>query len=116
MIPYEVYKVIHLFSLILFFSSAAVQLISKNQEKVFKILGGVSTLLVLVSGMGLLARVGISHGQSWPLWAMLKVFFWLALAVMVPVSAKRFPNRGRTVYAISMGLFLVAVIVVNYKP
>ena len=115
MISYEVYKVIHLFSLVLFFTSGAIQLVGKSQEKIFKILTGVATLFILVSGMGLLARIGVSHDAGWPLWAVVKVIIWLVLGALVPIAAKRFPDSGRLIYWAMMGLFLIAAIVVNFK-
>ena len=67
MIPYETYKVIHLASLAILLTGFALQFYGLG-NKLHKVLTGIATLTVLVSGMGLMARLGIAHGSAWPAW------------------------------------------------
>ena len=75
MLSYDFYKTLHLFSLVLFLGTMSFTLAQPAGQapKQMKILSGVSSLFLLVAGMGLLARIGVSHGTGWPLWAMLRV-------------------------------------------
>ncbi len=114
MIPYEVYKVIHLFFLMVLFTGFTLQFWGVAEKKL-KILTGIATLLVLVSGMGLLARIGISHGEPWPMWVRLKVLVWLVVGVGAAVVVKRFPRHGKKAYVMMMTLFLLAAVMAVYK-
>lgn len=113
---YEFYKIFHLISLFFLIFLAGGSLRANAQEKWEKILSGVLSFFVLVSGMGLLARIGVSHGEPWPLWAMLKVVLWLVLTISAPVVLKRFTSfvpKYRFIYPI---IVLVAVYVIILKP
>lgn len=116
MISYPIYKIIHLTSLFIFFTSASLYLLGNNKAKVFKILSGVSTLFILVSGMGLLARIGISHGEPFPIWVLLKFLIWGILGIGIPVLAKRFTKLNTAGYISMLFLFILAAYLVNYKP
>lgn len=116
MIPYEIYKVIHLTSLFIFFTASSIALIGDKNIKLFKILQGVATFFILVSGMGLLARLGITHGSPWPLWAILKVVIWICLGILIPVISKRFKGLTKISYWMMMILFIFAATLAIYKP
>lgn len=116
MIAYEIYKIIHLTSLMIFFTASAIALIGDKNIKIFKILQGLATLFILVSGMGLLARIGITHGSPWPSWAIFKVLIWLTLALSVPIINKRWPQFKTALYWPMMMLFVLAAILAVYKP
>ncbi len=116
MISYEVYKIIHLSSLALAFSGLGINLFAKSNNRLFKILGGVCALLIFVSGMGLLARIGVKHAEPWDLWIRLKVLIWAFIAIGAPVVAKRIPKFSQQYYWFCIVLFTVAVGLVNYKP
>lgn len=114
MISYEVYKVIHLSSLALLLTGFALQFYGVK-TKLFKILTGVATLFVLVSGMGLMARLGIGHGQAWPVWIFVKFTIWFIVGVGSAVVVKRAPQLGSIAYALMMVLFVIAAITANFK-
>jgi hypothetical protein len=114
-IPYEVYKIIHLTSLMIMFCSFTVALIGEKKIKLFNILAGVSTLLILVSGMGLLPNVGITHGAAWPIWVKLKVFFWALVGIGVPVVIKRTTGLNKVAFWVMIVIYAVVVAAVNYK-
>ncbi len=115
MIPYEIYKTIHLTSLFLLVSGFAVAFFTQNQMKFFRIVNGIMTLLVFVSGMGLLARIGIKHAEPWPLWVKVKVIMWFLVGVGGAIVAKRFPKFKVYAYGTMMVCVFLAIYSAIYK-
>jgi uncharacterized membrane protein SirB2 len=113
--PYEVYKILHLSSLMLLFLSFAASIFSNENKKLYKILAGVMTLFVLVSGFGLLARLGIAHGSAWGTWVYLKMFIWAIVGIGGPIIIKRLPAQKMNFFWLSYLLFIVAAVAANYK-
>lgn len=116
MISYEVYKIIHILCILLTVAALAVGYYSA-QPKHIKIISGVTSLLILVSGMGLLARIGVSHGQGFPTWVMVKMMLWLVIAIAGPVLAKRLSATVKPkAFWGFIALFLVAICLAVIKP
>ena len=107
MISYETYKILHLMSLMVLFTTLSLQLYGLS-NRLHKILTGVATLFVLVSGMGLMARLGIGHGSAWPAWIYLKFTVWFLVGVGGALVVKRLPQYRRHTYWITLALFFVA--------
>jgi hypothetical protein len=78
---YQFYKVLHVVSLFLLFTSlAAAAFAPQDKRKPWVALHGVATVIALVAGFGLLARLGLMKGL--PGWVHVKLVIWLALGVM----------------------------------
>lgn len=107
MINYETYKIIHIASIFLTVWCGGITLIGNVKAKWIKILAGIATLLIFVTGMGLMARIGVGHGNPWPVWIKVKIALWLAISILGPVFDKRLQNN-RTQASLFM-LFLAIV-------
>jgi hypothetical protein len=96
MIPYEAYKVIHILgNMFLLLSLGAYLMLSMNQSprgrKLAAITHGISVIIILVAGFGLLARLGYFGAEGWPLWVWFKLAVWLVLAAII-FLIKRMPG------------------------
>ncbi|MDX9730947.1 MAG: hypothetical protein RBT63_04165 [Bdellovibrionales bacterium] len=111
---YEFYKILHLTALITLFTSlGAIALVAKEKRKPFMILHGVSTLVMLVAGFGLLARIGMA--KEFGTWVWLKLIIWLALGAM-PVVLRKKPNLTLPVLLFSIALGAAAGSMALFKP
>ncbi len=108
---YEFYKLLHIGAILIFISGLGISFLGDNANKLNKILTGISSLLILVAGMGLIAKgLNIGHGESWPAWIRAKITIWAVLVIGGPVLSKKLKgNRGVVFYS-----FLVLAIVAAY--
>lgn len=116
MFSYHDYKIVHVFFVILMLTSFSAQLFASEKKKFLSIFSGLATLMVLVGGMGLMARLGIGHGESWPLWIKLKMGLWLILSIGLPVVIKRMKRFASMGYTVMIILTLLAVYSAVTKP
>jgi hypothetical protein len=81
---YLFYKILHLFAVLLLFTSLGTLAGAARDERLRRLAGvahGVSLAIILVAGFGLLARLGLFG--SIPGWAWLKIGLWLLLGLLV---------------------------------
>lgn len=114
MIDYVDYKIIHLTAIVILFTGLAISFHGSNLRHI-KMLTGIGTLMTLVGGMGLLARIGVSHTEAWPLWVQVKMAIWFIVGIGGAVVVRRFPTYGKISYWICLVLFLIAATAANYK-
>lgn len=92
---YEFYKVLHIFSVLLVFTSLAGTLaanmaassLPKNLRAPLAILHGIGITTLLVSGFGLAARLGLMTGL--PIWVWAKVTIWLIMGASIALAKRK---------------------------
>lgn len=112
MMSYQVYKMLHVVSIVVFFALFAVAAYSGENTKKNKIITGIMLLLILTGGMGLKK---FAAPGSWPLWISLKMVIWLVVGTVGHVVIKRFPQYGVRTFWASIGLLVCASYLANYK-
>lgn len=109
---YQFYKMMHIISIVVFFSLFAVGAYSQASTKKNKIISGLMLFIILVGGMGLkkFAAPGV-----WPLWLNIKMVIWLVVGVGSSIVVKRFPKYAVKAFWLSVGLLTLASYLANYK-
>ena len=119
--PYEFYKVLHLLGIMLMFFGFGGLLVPAyakvELQKSARLMGiishGVGLLLMIVSGFGMAARLGLVHGL--PVWVYVKLGIWLLLGVAISL-VKRRGTIGWPVAILLWGLGVTAAFVAINKP
>jgi uncharacterized membrane protein SirB2 len=105
------YFLLHLFSL--FVLTAHTFMAFGNPDpanrKQTMIVTGIATLLVLVSGFGLMAKLHPTEYTS--LWVIVKLVCWLGLSALAGMVYRR-PHLRGMLAAVALGLILVALFMV----
>jgi hypothetical protein len=119
---YEIYKIIHILGIGLVTMSLGGILIArgngilKNDNNCRKLIGithGLGLLFLLVSGFGMLARLGFTSGL--PSWAWIKLIIWFTFGGLIAIFYRA--NKNILPYWLIQALLLLsAAIVVMYKP
>ncbi len=115
--PYEAYKLMHFAAIFTTLAMIGATFIGTvGAKKWVKILSGITSALILVSGMGMMARLGISISAGLPRWILLKMGLWLCLAVGLPILSKRVETFRVTLGLIAIGLMCLAAYFVVNRP
>ena len=115
---YEFYKILHVFSVVVLFSSLGVlAAFGSSREaglrRFASIAHGVALAVIFVAGFGLLARLGMFG--SIPGWAWAKMVVWFLLgAAVIPI--RRRPDLAARLWSIVMLVGGVAVWLAIQKP
>lgn len=112
---YQIYKIIHVVSIVIYFSAFAVTVANSENLKIQKILKGIFGLLIFVSGMGLIARLGLPHSEPWPIWIKIKLGIWSIVVIGAPIVIKRFSGAKKSFYILCIFLLVLASYLANYK-
>jgi hypothetical protein len=72
---------------------------------------GIASLVALIAGFGLLARLGV----GFPIWVTVKLVCWLVLTGLVGMAYKM-PEKRKALLGVSIFLISLAVVMVSLKP
>jgi hypothetical protein len=122
--PYEVYKLIHLLGILLIFIALAGMTVHAASgrpkadnalHRTLLIFHGIGALVALTGGFGLLARVGVDHGQLFPGWVWGKLLLWIILGGAIALPYR---NQGlaRVLLFLLPGIGLLGAYLASYKP
>ncbi len=119
--PYEFYKTLHIFGLLLTFSGLAGLIslslnksaITPTTRKFLAIIHGVGLLILIVAGFGLAARLKLMG--TFPLWIWLKVAIWILIGGISAVI-KRKPQWATWLFVVILLLGTCAAGLAIHKP
>jgi hypothetical protein len=109
----QIFVLLHLTSVILLsgVTFAAFADPHPDKRRNFLMLSGTLSLLAVMSGFGLAGMMRI----GFPGWVMVKVVCWLVLSGLTGM-AFRMTGQSRMLAMVAVGVILLAVIMVTYKP
>ena len=111
MISYENYKLFHYISIFFAMSGIGIAFFGSN-AKIHGYVTKFFSLMILVSGMGLLARLG----NKMEPWVYAKMLLWGMIAIGAPLSAKRLASFKGILFYIFLVLAGIAAYVAINKP
>lgn len=124
MFSYQFYVVVHVMGIMLLFSSLGAAgivnflEIPREQNKARGIIAGmhgVGLLMIFVAGFGLLARIGMVHGQMFPPWVLAKLAIWFVMGAAI-VVLNRSRGFGIPGLVVTIALGGAAAYLAKYKP
>lgn len=110
----NLYRVIHVFAVILLagLAFAAFANPAKTSKRKVLMASGICSLLALIAGFGLVAKLGIPF--PFPAWILVKLFCWLGLSAMAGIAYRQ-PKKIPWLAGISIVLLLLAICLVYYR-
>jgi hypothetical protein len=123
-VSHQFYNVVHIVGIVLLMSAlggAAVYAMNVTAEepastrRMLAILHGIGAFLVLLGGFGMLARLDVLKGASFPGWLWVKLLIWGTLAVALFIS-RRQPTLARPLLFALPLLGGLAAYMAIYKP
>jgi hypothetical protein len=131
MISYATYKLIHIIGILLVFLSLGGRVHQATVEgrgvaigqgrlraaggRALGVTNGIGLFLILLGGFGLMARMGVTHGLSWPGWLWAKVAIWITFGVLLALTF-RSPALARPLWLIVPLLGATAAYLALFKP
>jgi hypothetical protein len=119
---YQFYKCLHVLGILLVFMSFGGILAfranggEKKDNKARKLIAishGIGLFLILLSGFGLLARLGLT--SEYPTWVIIKLLIWIVAGALIALLYRlKLATSKLWVVCVALGLF--AVYVANYHP
>jgi hypothetical protein len=121
MIPILVYKNLHLIGVFMILTALGgvilQQMSAATREQTWRrpvaVTHGIGMVLVLVSGFGMLARLGIFW--PWPRWIIGKIIIWLVFGVLIAVVGGA-PTLAKPLWWITIALGAIAAYLALNKP
>ncbi len=124
MFPRDFYEVVHIIGIaMLFLAIGGVSVHAANggtkatsgTRRLVGSIHGIGTLLILIGGFGMLARMGFKHDSALPGWLWVKLIIWVILSA-VSLLPYRWPALARPCLVAMPLLAGVAVYMALYKP
>ena len=124
MFPRDFYEILHIIGIaMIFLTIGGVAVHAANggakktsdTRKIVATIHGLGTLLILVGGFGMLARMGFQHGANFPGWLWVKIIVWLILGGVTMLPYRR-PALARPALVLLPLLAGLAVYMALYKP
>ncbi len=111
--PILVYQILHLVSVLLLVATtfSAFANTDPRVRKKTLMISGILSLLVLVGGMGLLAK----NNLGWPGWVLVKLVCWLVLSALAGFAYRK-PASVGALRALAVALLAIAVYMVYARP
>jgi hypothetical protein len=118
---FDAFKILHFAGMFFLFSSLGALLLRAMQKgnpqfaerKLLFLTHGLSLLLILVSGLGLLVTLGMAHPL--PVWAWGKLIIWLALGASGGMVLRK-QQQACLLWWVLPILGVLAAILGHYKP
>lgn len=109
----QLYQIVHIFSVILMTAVTFSALAAPRPENKRRAMmwSGILAVLALVSGFGLLARLGLAMRG----WVIVKVVCWLGLTALTSLAFRQ-PGQGRSLALLTLIAVFLAVSMVVMKP
>jgi uncharacterized membrane protein SirB2 len=108
------YHLLHLFSL--FVLTAHTYMAFANPDpanrKRTMMITGIASLLVLISGFGLFAKL---YQNQWMGWIVVKLFCWLGFTALAGIAYRKSHLRGLLSF-LGLTMILIALVMVYLKP
>lgn len=124
MFSHQLYNVVHIIGIVLAMSAlggacvlamTSASIAAKPPRKLLAILHGFGVFLVLLGGFGMLARLGLVHGGSFPAWLWVKLGVWGIVAASLMLALRK-PAMARPLLLSLPVLGGVATYMAIYKP
>lgn len=124
MISLEVYKLIHVLAILFVFSAiagVAVHTITGGRRednpffRVLAIVHGLAIVFILVSGFGMLARIGVAHNALTLGWIWVKLGVWAVLGALLTLPYRR-SAWARPIFFVTPLLGVLAASMAILKP
>jgi len=116
------YRLIHILSIMLLFTAMGGLLLASRagvttgaSRKTAGLTHGLALLLLLVSGFGALAKLGLSNPGIWPVWLWLKLLIWLLFGAVI-VLIRRAPRSTALLWWALPLLGALAAYLALFKP
>ena len=109
----QLYQILHIFSVILMTAVTFSALAAPRPENKRRAMmwSGILAVLALVSGFGLLARLGLAMRG----WVIVKLACWLGLTALTSLAFRQ-PGQGRSLALLTLIAVFLAVSMVVMKP
>lgn len=108
------YHILHVFSLFVLTAHTYMAFANPAPEnrKRTMMITGIASLLVLISGFGLISKLYSNHFAGW---MIVKLVCWLALSALAGLAYRKVAMRGLLSF-LGLALLLIALVMVYLKP